>query len=596
MNRDIVKSRVKVGVTILLSLLILMLLITSFFLGYLQFYAFEIPKPITSTQSVYTQIPMEQITFQGEQILLEIDEMTIQNVFLNQLKGMKWQNVVKLDRARFITLTHRAEFNFTYLGFYIPVSFEVIPSIVGDQIILKMTNPLFGTKGIPAPAPFKAILLGRIVQMPSEIGIPVANFIKSSYLTLTQVNWGVGGIEALLQVDTQSLKTDLQTIRISASTEILDQMKKSSSPSDLLAAKLLDGSTELDTNTLKLLGEDLKVKSAYVASLLAAADPTVGKTLYDKYKGLIPNLSWEDIVFKQNLLVADKNSAYCQLLLSQTLSTYLKEDSLLINQGRPYRNVTKTEITPEGVIEALKLTIPVETAKRMSYVYDYTNKKLGVSYTLSDTKIIVAFESGYTVLDQATYEKTYIIKTTGGEIHKVMDLKTWEKLVDLATKKLATAKLYVRYMSTDDQYAFAVVSPAEDYQIYQGVTFEKVNGEWNLLENNILKAASANVNHHGFNIDLIPTSLDTMKALRMSADTLSLVEGEMKTQKLMKDGEFIEFCSFDGQFIGIRLNTGVDYVYKVKKQYLDAVLSKAQAIVKWPEIPEIIMLQDIPVS
>lgn len=596
MNRDMIKSRVKMGVTVLLSLLIMMLLISSFFLGYLQFYAFEIPKPIASTQSVYTQIPMAQITFQGEQILLEIDETTIQSVFLNQIKGMKWQNVVKLDRARFITLSHRAEFNFTYLGFYIPVSYEVTPAIVGDQIILKMTNPLFGNKGVPALAPFKAILLDGIVQMPNEISIPVANFVKASYLTLAQVNWGVGGVEATLEVDIQSFKTDLQAIADSASTEILDQMKMSSSPSDLLAAKLIEGSIGLDANTLKLLGEDLKVKSAYVASLLAAADTTVGKTLYDKYKGLMPNITWEDIVFKQNLLVADKNSAYCQLLLSQTLSTYLKEDSLLINQGRPYRNSTKTEIAPASVVEALKLTIPIETAKRMSYVYDYTNKKLGVSYALSETKVIVAFESGYTVIDQVSYEKTYIIKTTGGEVHKVTDLETWNNVVDLATKKLSTTKLFVRFMSTDDQYAFAVVSPAEDYQTYQGVTFEKVNGEWTLLENNILKATSANVNQHGFNISLIPTSLESMKALRISADTLSLVEGEMKTQKLMKDGDFIEFCSFDGQFIGIRLNTGVDYVYKVKKQYLDVILPKAQAIAKWPEIPEIIMLQDIPVS
>lgn len=142
--------------------------------------------------------------------------------------------------------------------------------------------------------------------------------------------------------------------------------------------------------------------------------------------------------------------------------------------------------------------------------------------------------------------------------------KKYNEIVDaVSLYDSGYGKFDVRYMSADDRYAVAVLSPKSDSTVLLGYVLEKTDSGYDVVNNNFENYEKPIVEVNSaipyMNIELMP-KFNIKKTELLASARFTAIATTLKNQGEVKDSDFpIEFVSGTNEYVFIVFNSGVKF-------------------------------------
>lgn len=287
---------------------------------------------------------------------------------------------------------------------------------------------------------------------------------------------------------------------------------------------------------------------------------------------LMPDLVNDVQTLKQNslILLKDANAFYDEY---KDFSTYISKNGLLYNYN------TKQYIEPKSIYTESEMSN--EKARILFLKKDDVNTLIKnnnnnnnfvvcISYEIADGYIFSAFDKEITITKSQYIDilKKYMNSSIVSGISVLKEStdgqKTIKLIVDAINKEENTKNHFdIRYLSKDDKYALAILSPVDKPAEIKEYILQQINNNWTVIlkdiENQIKPAQYINTNILDFNLDFLPSyNICEYKTL-ISDDADSLFEA-LKTEQYVDTKDAIDYFSLVDDFAYFKFKSGKNFL------------------------------------
>lgn len=568
------------GLLSILAILILGLLI------YLHQGRFEVAfnqVPLTT----YLQQDIGRImSIEGREITINISEDALNTIFSERINGLALTDKEQVVDGYINTAEKKAYINMLVRGFYVPMSMETVFQTTDRMITLTFTQvQLKDQKLLSLPKSSEKKWQDKWESKVSKLQISLDDYAIPKIANIRGVELHEDGMRIILNMREDILAEEMKRIRTDKSQELY-QLYQSKEGIEGRASQIIGNDQPLTSEeTEEILLDIFFQNQQLMKHMMVITHEDNMDYIRDTYGHYLKKIHRQDIMNSKYKLILGKIETYCGSLL-EALKALPKEDYIVFGND-PYDYKNKKRLTIADIIEYGKLTIPENVSSKMGVLYNYEKAGYTIAYKVDENTYGIIGEDYYDFVDKNTYEGYHFQEP--GENQERVDLEVKQKI-----EELFGTKVFVRYMNTDGAYAFAIVSPDNNYQSYERMALVKKEDEWQVVDTGIIDLYAFSIKHPGFNIKTVTDRDMNDKIYSLSSKDISVVMDQLVYQKIIEDKKSasIVYCSFDGEYIALKLDNGEEYVFNIRYAYLDKVYKKEVAIAKWKDISPLILLQD----
>ena len=571
------------------------LLLCAGFIGFLQFTTFE---NYQTKENLQTYLSGDlNLTSQDGMIELELPTAVISEEMTMYFKRAFVDTPYELSSLYYNPATDYVEVNLTLAGFYIPIYLDIQPIIENQEVVLHYNAFGFTNKQIEAKGFFKS-LINWIAPMDliQDLRLDMNRYPLKQGLVLREIDSNVTGFKVTLGLDEAYMEQLLTTYQAGIDPSVYEIFMNSVSDNHEAIETLAGQVYPLDEDQVAVLVEDALTDRVLLKEMLMLMDEEALADLADTLKASGVTLDTKNILLGQKAFVGKEKDAIIMDLFD-ALSTHFEDKMLAFNQGKPFDLTIMRTLTVDVLANMYDVIIDSEDMARLSFVYDNGFK---VAYRVDEDAYYIRGLEHYEVVDKATYESmmgsTPFIRPT-----YVTNGDLWKSVTDYIRTYHNSEGVWVRYMKSDGESVFAVISLYENPQDYWPMALSiSEDGTLTVLDENVKKITSFIQEFPDFNAETIPLEIETVSLKEIDEEIHQLILDELYYQRIIssKKDVSIVYSSYNGKYIAFKLSTGSEYVYKVEGTtygtYLSTVYTKDKAVRNWRDLPELLTLQDDP--
>ncbi len=570
---------------------VVVLMILGSLVTFLQLKTFDIVQDKQSVSDYMTEV-RDTLVYEEEGFVVTVPEEVIGQLAMDYVSNVIEGQSVQLDSLVYDASVSRVKMNLTYMGFYLPLSMKIAFEQEGNIVRLKYTKA--GTDDT-------SDIMGRVIKGLTHLGnaqqtVNLNDFKALSDMTLTSLQT-VDGLPVLtLKVGEQRLKDLVSDMTSHISEQMLTYYSEFEDDGTQLVLKLVESSSRLSSTQVRLIVNDMVKDQDILYDILMMTE----NYPLDDLKVALESYGLE---LDEDRVRVEKLSFMGQAIdddvkkIFEALDQHFGERILAFNQGKPFDLDTMTTMTITELAETYELTIEEEVLDRMSFVYDEAFK---VAYQMDGDTYYIRGIDGYALVSEEDYRQ-YQGAGSYTEPYFVNDLNLWNDVVAAGAEYLSTEGMFVRYMKTDGESVFAVMSPVTLPQEIYGMAMVKHEDGLQVLDAQVTSIASLIAEYPEFNVATGTRAIENMTFKRIGSDIHDYILEQLYGKKKITSisDTTIVYSSYDGKkYIAFKLSNGDEYVYKIQNtvygSYLTDLYTKVKAKRNWSDIPALLMLQDPP--
>jgi len=536
----------------------------------------------------------ECFSVQGTHISMKIPENVVNTELLLWMKEMPLPSRYKVKNVQLDASSKRINMNGSLYGINVPLSMTFDPVVQEGKIIINFSQLIIG-QSVKLKETSSQKLMGFLFQNNLPIVFDGKSLFHSNILKIEQLDWVADNFSLSAKINESLLRTELGIIKSGANNEILTKFASSNIEAEKQAANYINNLDQITEDDLVKIINDVLSNGELTRNILMIAEPNIAKKAFDNYGKGFKNIEFNEIKDARKAILNEQLKPYRKSLYDALNMLYFSVEPMHINKGQLYSVAKKQYLTPQSIAIEEGVIIPEMTLKRLSFFYEKDNGLLLLAYQLNEDEYLVMYEDQFKTLSKTDYEEGTSYEDTG-RVSSVNDKATWDSLYNQMKIYFQDEAVFIRYMKADEQYAFVVASPTYNYQNFKAIAFEKTEGEWVILEEDIQNITDLNKAHPEFNLETATMEVEKVKIYQLNEEMYDVILEDMMDKGIIKSKEdlLITYCSYGNDYIAFSLSDGNEYVYKVYSLYLHTVYDKETAEETWIDLPEIITLQDPP--
>lgn len=530
-------------------------------------------------------------------IELKVPNNVVNTEVLKIMKALPNNSHYKIDNVFLDSYKRRININGSLYGIKLPISMPFELENEGKRLILNFGNINIGKQDIKLSEKRSNKLKSFLFKDQLPILIDMNILFNSDLVHTEKIEWAEDGFNIYAKINDKLIKQELKTIKQYSDIEILDLFERSNIESEKKAAEFIKEVDDLNENEIQSIINAIIFDNEILKNILSLVDSEIVDEFFDKYGNIFKNIDKNLVLEKRIKLLSEILLNYSKSINLKLDNNYFSIESMYINKGQPYSFLRKGYITIENVVKEQNLNIAGETYNRMAFCYDKENDLLLISYKLNKEIYLVTDNTKAITISKEAYENKFIYESIS-RVSRVNDKKTWDSLEDEVKEYFQTEDVFIRYMKADDKYAFVIASPKYNYQNFRAIAFEKRDEYWVIIEEDIKSLIELNREHPNFNLETATNEIENVSFYHLGDDMYKVILEDLVYKGIIDstDNYSIEYCSYGNDYIAFLLSNNKEYVYKVYSMYLQAVYDKETAIKMWDDLPEIITLQEQPLS
>lgn len=587
------KSIIKVSLLLLLSLFAIMTVGT---IIYLQLSTFKINY---EEKSIATFLKENKIlnTINKENNTVEV--LVPDNVINTEIKKRfsYLPSNFKVRNVSFKPDNNKLYINSKVYKIGVPIVCTVDYVVKDGSIYLGVKDVSFGKSKISLIKVVEDYLVKNLLtnEFPIEISAQDLNLPK--FFTIEKLEFQDKDMTISFKINEDMIKEEFSKIIGSANIDLLKLYKTSDSPIKQEAARLIENIDDFSMDTIQLLANDLMNNGELLTTIVTIIKDINIEIFFEKYGKYFTITREEVLGNKDNLIQIVLDNHYNDIMeKTNVYFANVLNETMYINKGKPYSCIEGSTITINSIVSYYGLEISDELLENMQFSYDDNNNQLLIAYKANKDKYYIIKKEGKEIISTNEYNNRFSIENTG-KAEFVSDINKWNEIYSTLKNYFGIEDIYIRYMKADDKYAFVISSPKDDYQNYWSMALIKNEDNiWEIIDSDVKKIKALNVTYPDFNLETITSEIEKITIYSLSENTKELILDEMVVKGIIDDKSNIQivYCSYDGNYIALKLSNNKEYIYKVYKMYLDTVYEKDVALKQWDNISDIISLQEEP--
>lgn len=575
--------------------LVVVLIVLGAFIAFLQISIFEQVQKHTSVAEYKAEV-IDSLTYDSNGFMVKIPEEVIGSVIETQVKGELELSESELVNLYYDGLDHRAYMNISYKGFYLPISFALEFKQLNDTITVSYEEMMLSRHDWSLRASISDYI-SKSIGFPKSIYIIDNDEVGiNKNLSLKEMTFDESGMILNFGIDTTRIIEEVSKVRTTIDPILLDHYKAFSGERTVSVLDIIENGLPLTEAQVQLLVNDFLGNQFVINDILLLTngyDSSGLDQLMKDFNGVIDTrrIDMERKAFKGQAV----DPQIAKIFIA--LDTHFSERIMAFNHGKPFDIDSMTTMTIKELVDHYSIEIEEGMVDKMTFIYDEAFK---VAYLIDDYTYYIRGLDGYDVVDVSTYEAML----GAGIFVKpdyVTDRQLWDEVVNYAVDYFETEEIFVRYMKSDGLSIFAVLSTYEEPQKYWSMALMTGDEGLVLLEENVKNVALLIENHREFNVETVAKGIMTADFEHLDQAIQSFIIEELYEQRKIpnKRDTTIIYSAYDGEkYIVFKLSNGDEYVYKVDVTvygtYLATLYTKAKAMRNWPDVSELLLLQDPP--
>ncbi|GKX30562.1 hypothetical protein SH1V18_30420 [Vallitalea longa] len=525
------------------------------------------------------------IRIQENNVVIEIPKDVISTAFNEKIQEIEVEKGYKINEGYINTDEGKAYINTTIHGINIPISMDIDLAVGGRKLTISFNNMMLcDNKMLSLPKQIEQSIMTKLVKNEEILKMNLDDFDIPDIVTINTITMNPENVVLRLNLDKDKTIQLLQDI-INNKNEQLFEMYKDQE--DIINTKVLEliSKPSISNQDIELILKDILVEDEeLLRNILIVTDEKKVDEVFDDYSKYITHFDKDNITNEKNKLIIGSIQEDCKKLLSAVNN--LSTDKYIVSFNSPYDIDSNQGLTIKELNDINKLNIPENIYNNMNFMFDYTNKEFMVSYKIDDDRYAVIGVENNDVIDYDKYISYQFEEPLPNKVYYDTD-------IEAIISKYFSAEVFIRYMNTDGKYAYVIASSADNYQYYERFALEKKD-TWEIVATNINDLYRFSINHPGFNVKTITDNYVEGKIYKLSDEDKSSILDQLRFKKVISDKEQVDikYCSYDGKYISLKLTNEEEYVILIKYSYIDKVYKKEEAVNKWKDITELILLQD----
>lgn len=544
-------------------------------------------------QVVFNELPMKTyfkndiesiMDIHGEHVTIKLPNDVLSTMFSERIKGLELSEKELVQDGYLNAAEGKAYMNMMIRGIYVPIAMDVVFETTDRTISLAFKNMKLRDKKLLAlPNALEKKLLDKLASQASRFSVSLDDYNIPQIMGVEEVNLLADQVDIVLKVNQEAFTKQMKDISVVRSNELYG-IYQNKEGSQKRAVTIMDQWEQLTVAHTEEILKDLFLDGqALIKHLLIVTDEENMDTVFDTY-GRYIHFKKKDIIQERNKLILGKIETYCTALLEAVEG--LPKEEYIVFGNYPYAFGDKKLLTVEDMIAKAQLDIPEEVFQKMDLRFNYEKKSYMIAYEVDGVYALVG-KDNYDFMDSKAYSAYAYGEPKENQV-------TYDTAIQEQIAAYFNTEVFIRYMNTDGQYAFAIASAATHYQDYERFALEKENDVWRIVETGISDLYAFSVAHPGFNLKTITDHNMSDSIYALSKDDIEVLLDQLAYRKIIEDKKSVDitYCSYDGKYIALKLSNGDEYVFNIKYAYLDKVYAKNVAITKWKDISPLILLQD----
>lgn len=526
-----------------------------------------------------------EIELPAEVVATEVERTVAGSSLHSSADASRWH----LDPA-----AGRLASNASIHGFFIPLSVEALPRVEEGAVVLDWQDLRLGSWGWPSFGFWGGMAEKRIL----EPAFPLVHDRKAvdpyGMLVPVEARWSETGMKVLLEPDYNGIRRLLKALRLHVSDDLAQAFSISEDGRKQQAAMWMTQTWPLTDDEVGVLLEDAFSDQTVLRYMLLLLEPAKAEEALALLPLVLHGVSVDTLDGMRYDLYAEAVESYSQLLI-ELYESYVAEGRILVSGGRAYSPEKGGTLAFSEAAAMEGIELPEAIADKLSAAFSPEDGSVRAVYQVDAASFLVFSKDGREEMDLAALEEAYP-KRLPRPVTRRIGKAAWETFEKTFKDYFETDEVFIRYLSSDDWQAFAIVSPGDDYQNYWVMALEQTadGSGWRILDDNVESLAALARNFPGFNLDLATDEFQRVSVFELQEAEIRLILMQMADKGYIKEGGSTEmaYCSFDGTYIAFKLTNGGEYVYKVEEMYLAILLFKETAMDRWPDVPDMLLLDE----
>jgi len=512
----------------------------------------------------------------------------------------------------------RLEVNATYYGFNWSFSCAINPTINDGVISLDISDmtltdkdsrflykrqqkklAYFLGKQFPVTYDTSELGLGDLVKMTDLVFVPNQLSIATTSINTVENDNQLDGLasgsyKVSLEVNQDLLIQELKTVGDTANEDIIQMYRNSETSEDTIATEYITNADNLTSEDITYFINDYLTSKDLLRNILLMSNIDILERVFKDYESFLSGISQTEIIETKGEVLSGNLMQYYSLLKDALDTIYFPDTEMYFSQGQPY-DFKKGTITVRLINDEQTLGISDSILEKMKFCHENGTDLVKLSYMVDQNTYLVLSDETQALYQKDAYDSTYGVPDYG-DAKYCDDIETWEAIESQVKAYFSVEQVYIRFMKSDDRYVFAIVSPITSYQNYWVFVYEKVGDEYIIVMDNITTMKEINDNLPDFNLDLATKDIEDVTLYNISEETKETILQDMSNKRIIESSNDnqIVYCSYGGDYLDLLLDNGIEYVYYIYGTHLHTVYQKEEAIANWPNLSELITLQDKP--
>lgn len=525
------------------------------------------------------------IRIQKNNVIIEIPKDVISTAFNEKIQEIEVEKGYKINEGYINTDESKAYINTTIHGINVPISMNIDLAVDGRELTISFNNMMLcDNKIFSLPKQIEQSIINKLVKNEEILKMNLDDFDIPDIVTIDTIKMNPENVVLSLNMDKDKTLKLLQDILNNKNDSLYEMYQNQGDNTNKKVTEIISKQSISDEDIEMILKDILVEDEDLFKNILIVTDEKKVDEIFDDYSKYITHFDRDSITNEKNKLIIGSIQEDCKKLLSAV--NKLPKDKYIVSFNDPYNIDSNQVLTIKELNDINKLGIPENIYNNMDFIFDYTNKEFMVSYKIDNDRYAMISDEKNDVIDYDKYLSYQFEEPLPNKVYYDTD-------IEAIISKYFSAEVFIRYMNTDGKYAYAIASSADNYQHYERFALEKKD-TWEIVATNINDLYRFSINHPGFNQKTITDNYVEGKIYKLSDEDKTSILDQLRFKNVISDKEQVDikYCSYDGKYISLQLTNEEEYVILIKYSYIDEVYKKEQAVDKWKDITELILLQD----
>lgn len=568
-----------------LCILSVLVLLVGIFIVYVHNSSFTVAFNEIKLKNYFNEKDLEKkIKIKGNTVSLEIPNDVLSTAFNNKIQEIKVDKGYKINGGYINTAENKAYINTTIHGLNIPISMDIKLTTGEREIMISFDNMMICNNELFSLSnQAEEFIANKLLKDKEILKINLDDYNVPQITSIDTITMESDNIVLKLNIDEQKALILVQDLINNKDNRLYEIYSKL----DISNKKVLELTDKqaLSNQDIELVLEDVLTKDEEVIkNILIITNEKKADEIFNSYSKYITHFNKDDIINEKNKLIIGDVQDDCRKVLNTVKK--LPTDKYMVFYNDPYDIVNNKVLTIKELVNINNLGITEDIYNNMSLIVDYTDKKFMTVYKIDNNRYAVIDEENSSVIDNDKYLEYKFDEPLPNEVRYDMEIES-------IISEYFSTEVFIRYMNTDSKYAYVIASSVDNYQNYEKFALEK-NDKWKIVATNINDLYRFSITHPGFNIKTITDNYIEDKIYRLSEEDKTSVLDQLRFRNIIpnKQDINIKYCAYDGDYISVLLTNNEEYVISIKYSYIDEICKKSEAINKWNDISQLILLQD----